>query len=367
LGTIYSADVDLLIVAKNKHEYHKYGELFKQFDTSSIVATNPNDMTKYKYKFEWFTYRLPMLVGAESLYSVLIDPRFHFYFMGIKCIDIWMNIHKSASRSHPNAMTDLFLLHKINNIPISENVCIKTISIRQGKAGINRNNNTEFNKRIKKNLKMWYDYDVSLNELDKHFKRCDLKFSSIYRRIQAYKSPIIKIQVKLHRKISHIYVKKYGKDVDKLLDIGCGSLSGGYIYKLLNIKNVYGIEPSIYSLKLAQAKSKTIENVKFTLHHGNGQDYIDFGKTFPIITINFAIHYMIDDLEKLIANLSKWSNNGTYVIITCINGNKVLQNLQNDHTPSPDKRFELKFRNDIYWGAYQYKDPIGSSGCNLRK
>ena len=275
LGTIYSNDIDLLIIAKRNDEFDKFNNIFKKFDSSSIILPDKNKM-KFPYKKEWFTYKLPRLGGADDIFTMMINPKFHFYYMGIKCIDIFTNIQKTISRSKTEGMVDMYLLDVLNHFDTK--MCIKNISIQQGIPFVIVDKIEDMYKRSKQLLKNWYNIDVSIEYFRKKFKLCTEIYDTIYMDTVNYMDPIVKLQVKLHRMISQVYIVKYGKNVNYLLDIGGGKLSGAYIYDKLKIKNVYMIEPSMYSLNTAKKTAMKYPNVHLQAHTFRLQSWRDQGR-----------------------------------------------------------------------------------------
>lgn len=348
LGTVYSSDIDLIVVGKGKED-QKLLDYLKDYDI--MTGVNIND--EGTYKKELYTYKLPKLVGAEDIYTMLINPKFFFHFMGLKCFNIELTIQRSVSRSHPFSFIDLYLLNTINKIKYPENTCIKNITIRQGKTSIiNKKQQHIFYQTIVKYLKEWYKIDVSIDYLKEHFQKCDEKFTTIYQRAVISTDPLIKTQIGLHRQISQLYIKKYGYNANYLLDIGSGKLSGAHIYKLSKIKHVYGIEPSLYSIEQAKKETEKYPNIDFVLIHGFGDQPISINKQFDIITFIFTIHYMIKNINIVVENLINLSKPKTKIIISCINGTKVLEKLKKSN------KYEITYNNDIYWGAYRYNDDI---------
>ena len=351
LGTIYSNDVDILIIAKKNDEYDKYKNTFEKFDVSSIILPNKNLMD-YKYKKEWFTYKLPRLGGADDIYTMLINPKYHFYYRGIKCIDIFTNINKSISRSHPESIVDVYLLKLYNNIIVE--MCMKDLSIRQGRIFVIVDKLDLIYNRARKLLKMWYNIDVPIQYLKEHFKRCSELHNAIYKNVVSFVDPLIKEQIKVHRMISQIYIEKYSKGINSLLDIGSGKLSGAQFYSKLKIKKVYAIEPSIYSIEHAKKEVNKYKEVNFKLIQGYGNKEFKLNVKFEVITFIFTIHYMIENIDIVIDNILNHSKTGTKIIITCINGNKLLNNIKD--IGRNNTGYEIKYKKDVYWGAYKIEN-----------
>lgn len=351
LGTSYSQDTDILMLAHSEAEKEIIRKELGGFDL--ILITEPvikNNMSKdTSYLNDHFFTRLPQSVGASNLQEVVLNPKYHFYYVGIKCLCLDINYKRSISRSHPFSFIDLFLLKMFNKINAIQEACIKNISIRSGKAVVTNSKTLDyFYVTMKKYLKEWYTMDVSINELKSHFIKCEEKYDTIYSEKSLHVDTFIKTQIEIHRRVSQVYIRKYATNIDYLLDIGCGKLTGSYLYDQLHIKNVYGIEPSIYSINTANLNAKKYKNINFVIQQGYGDKPFDFGKKFDVITFIFTIHYMMANLNIVMDNLINASKSGTKVILTFVNGNKIKPLLQKND------RYEIRHNNDIYWGVYRY-------------
>ena len=363
LGAVHTADIDCIFVSKTDNEVNYIKKTISE--VSDITFVNYSNERRYKDIYYKFTY--PQYGGAENIYESIINPVNHFYFMGIKCFDVYTNFKKSISRSHPFSYVDALMLKKINKIDLYKDYCLKNISIRQGQAIITNDNKDlqQFHNTIIKYLKMWYDMEIDANKkksikfLEKNAIKCTKKKGTIYEPSDnIYKDPLSMKQAGYHRNISDFYIQKYGKNSKTLLDIGSGKISKSTanIYNKLGLDEVYGIEPSEESIKIAKERvlglAKKGSSVKYKLFQGNGEDPFPFKKQFDIITFIFTIHYMIDNIDKVIENLVNVSKPNTKIIITCINGNDIFKKLVNDG------KYEIKYNNDIYWGVYKYNEPI---------
>lgn len=349
LGTIFTEDVNLIIIEKNDNDT-KLKDEFKGFKHIYISEKN-YDADKY-YKVQWVINKLPILVGAPDIYTMLIDTKYHFNFMGLKCISIFANIERSIDKSSWYSFLDIYLLKIINKLDCMNKLCIKNIAFKHGKSVINTNSSIkDMYNNINKFAKKSYGIDIPISYIKEHFEKCSNKFDTIYKNKVKYISPLVREQIKVHRKISQHYIMKYGKYKESLLDMGSGKLSGAYIYNMAKIKTVYGVEPSSYSIQAAQETANKISNVNFHLIQAFADKPLNIQVKFDIITFIFTIHYMIKNIDVVIDNIKKTSKKGTVIIITCINGDKVLEKLN-----KVDK-YEIKYRGEIYWGVYKFNTP----------
>ncbi len=376
LGAVHTRDIDIFYVSNNINESNKMIDKFNLKDTltelhilyrddlSEILkleeSKNLPDNIEWKQNFYKNIY--PYWGGAENIYESLINPKYHFYFMGLKCIDIYSNFKKGLSRSQPFQVVDALMLLRNNGLKYYKEYCIKNISIRQGKAIITNDTKDvyQFKKTVIKYLKLWYDIGIQENQLDKFLVKCQEKDGTIYKPTDIpwqYKDKLSIEQIKIHRNISQRIIKKYGNRGDSLLDIGCGKLTGLEIYEEMKLKNVYGVEPSLESIKKAKERIEKVKKRGSKIHYeiiqGYGDKPINFNKEFEIITFIFTIHYMYENLEEVFKNINRLSKSGTIIIITLINGTKLIKQLR--------KEAKVEVRQDgkeIYWGVYKYNDDL---------
>lgn len=343
LGTMKSPELNVLIITK-------YGDdkLVNKFKKFNVVTLHEQHNSPNYHKMNWFKNKLPKILGINDIYTVLIDTRFHFNFMGLKCISIHANIEKSIDKSNNDSFIELYLLKIINNIDNLNELCIKNISFNNNDTILN---NDEYIESMYKNIhdfiKKTYNIELTLDFIKKTYSKCSDKFETIYKNKISYIDPLIREQIKIHRKISQFYIMKYGKNKEYLIDMGSGKLSGADVYQRANIKNVYGIEPSIHSIQLAQNVMKRYKT-KFTLINAFADKPISINVKFDIITFIFTIHYMINNINIVISNIKKLSKPNTIIIITCVNGDIIMDKIRKL------KNYEIKYYNTVYWGAYTF-------------
>lgn len=359
LGTIYTQDIDLIYVSNNDKNIKKYYNIFKKEDMhlilkDKVIKTNTNKFLPYLNK--WLKYELPQLANIPDIYTMLINPKYHFHFMGLKCFDILAIGKRIISRSTVFSLIDLILLKKMNNIDFIKEFCFKNIVIRQGRAKITIDNLSLLYKNVIKLLKEWYDIDIDIEYLQKHFIKCDKLHGTIYyNKKRNYDKHNFSIFT-YNREVAKKYLKLYATNSENLLDIGIGKGNGIPDYIDVGVKEIYGIEPSIYSLEILKSKIKgTKRNIHIFNDFGdikwNNQQILK--KKFNIVIITFAIHYMIANIDILIENINKVSKKGTYIIIFCLDGQKIFSKIDKKR-----KNYEIMFKKEPYWGVYQYNEQI---------
>ncbi|AYV85191.1 MAG: mRNA capping enzyme [Satyrvirus sp.] len=347
LGTTYTDDIDILIIAEKVHVKKIQGMLkrFNDFNLSldvSILASDGNWYSPkgmFRYRSIWLTYVLPSLTGAHDIFEIMSNPTFFYYFMGIKCSCLEMNIVKILQRANVSSLTDLIMLNKINNYDLGPRLCIPNMTVRQGKIMVFNNFRIKkLYEDIKQKLKLYYNYDMSLPEIKEFVTRCHTKVYNIY---EGYiiRDPDTWIIKAFHRDVENKIYEKYISGANNLLDIGTGKLNDLRFWNYYKLKNVVGVEPSVESIKKAYEKLekfKINEKLNITIINGFGNVPWENNSTYKkvydyvydVITFQHTIHYMIKDIQIVINNLKPVMKNGTKIIISCMDGNKIKEMIE---------------------------------------
>ena len=355
-GLTYTRDIDILILAEKKSEKEVFTEINKinnfNIDIDFHILANNNqwylkDFKTYKYKTTWLTNILPNLAGAKDIYEVFSNPEHYFYFMGIKFSSLKFNIKKFLSRSNANTFIDLIMFEKFNGYKIGKELCFPNMTIRQGEIIIfNEERIKNMYLVIKNKIKEYYNYDISLDEIQSTLQKCNLNTFTIYTGTPIY-DPDTNIIKNFHKDIKYNIFNKYCKNIDYLLDIGSGLFADLKIWNNFKIKNVIAIEPSINSIKYAIKKlEKNKINTNIKIINGLGDENwksnniysLIYNNKYDIITFQHTIHYMIDKLDIVINNILPISKKGTKIIITCMNGDLI--------TDMINKYKKIEIRND---------------------
>ena len=359
LGTFYTKDIDVLIVYNNEEEKEKYNNYFKNMKNIDISFLSLNAHNDKYYVKQWFLYKLPQLGGAKDLFTMLINPKHHFYFMGLKCFDIFTTFKRTSSRTNAMTINDIILLNKINNLNFYDKFCLKNFNIRQGKARIFTDYviNSVYNNVIKV-MKDWWNIDITLDYLQKHFIKCDKMYNTIFNNKISSCDKYIKKINKFNKFITENIIIKYINNLDNskksIFDYGFGLMPYMKLYNKLNIDTVYGIELSLYSFnnvlkKISKEKSFAKTKYNLTLGFAN-KELLDTNKV-DIILFNFSIQYLLNNNEKIIINnLNNLSKKNTILIILYFNGTKILDKLKKDG------QIEINYNNDIFLGFYKFND-----------
>ena len=341
IGTTYTRDVDIIV---NKYTFNpedaktyikniqQYGDIdVSVIDKNGDYYTKTDDIP-LKYKKTWFTYQLPASDGALDIFDVIINPVFNFCFAGMKFMNLNLTFNRFLTRASISSMADMLMLYDINKIDIQNKICLPNMTVRQGRLVVFYGDYLEqFFGKLQKVLKEYYNKHYTIDELKKQLTHCNVEGYDIY------KGPMIKDPDTDIIKYFHIMIKKqilqkYANNCQNLLDVGSGKLTDMRLWDELNVRNVVGIEPSIDSIKMGNEKLKKF-GFKGTINIINGVGDIDwksedkykivFDNIYNVITFQFTLHYMMNNIQIVMNNLKNIVKFGTKIIITCMDGNKI--------------------------------------------
>ena len=321
-------------------------DIFKRdnYILSNGIIFHMLGMSPYRDKLEFLSEK-----EINNYKDILINPTKHFYFLGLKCIDLLSAIQEVSSKS----ITDVLLLKRFNNLDFYNNFCIKNIDIKDNKAIIinDKDDLDNFYNTVKSHMKTHYDLDYTIDYLRKNFKKCEEKYNTIYYGNKTQTNELMSKYMVANRKIINILLNKYITNKEDVLDIGIGKCNSIFDYNKIKIKNIYGIEPSLESIEICHKKFKQIHVI-----HGYGdKDWTgniihEYGH-FKNIVLVFSIHYMLDKFDILLKNMLNASNKGTMLFIFFIDGDYILNNMI-------DGKFEITYDNQIMYGVYTYNEKI---------
>ena len=362
LGVIYSEDIDLIYVSKDE-TYKEVDGLEEYFDLhvvtpKKVIEVKDEKEGKKTLHYKEILYRKTIAgyVGAENIYEMILDPQHYFNFIGVKCIDLFSSIYRNNARSNSFTMIDLVLLKEYVDIDMIDKFCIKNIVIRRGKITINNDQKMEamYNK-ASKFMKIWYDRDVKPEYFEKRFKRCQ-NIYFLEGKNQVDPPPEIYSIFKHNRNVLRKVVKNY--PTGNLLDIGIGKCSSLWEYTWRNYKKIVGIEPSLESLKLGKQKliHPELQKIETVLYPGKGEEEWDpqvYKIKYDLIILNFTIHYMVNNIDKLVDNIDRVTKRGSVICINFLNGENIFNNLV-----KYKGQYKIMWKDDLQWGAFKFNQPI---------
>lgn len=127
LGTTVCQDIDLLVYHKNhSNELKQIIKKYFKNDTQKIPLIDFHmkgmgewSMTgKKSYLNEWFVKEWPNLYGSKNMNQTFFDPKYYYYFMGMKIISYKADIIRRVKRNRATAYTDLIMLDYFNGLKI---------------------------------------------------------------------------------------------------------------------------------------------------------------------------------------------------------------------------------------------------------
>lgn len=125
LGTTKCKDIDLLVYHNNNSpEIDQTVKTFFINDKFPLIDFHMrgygewSTQGKKNYLDDWFLKEWPQLYGSNDLTETFFDPRFHYYFMGMKMISYKADIMRRVKRNRATSYTDLIMLDYLNGIQV---------------------------------------------------------------------------------------------------------------------------------------------------------------------------------------------------------------------------------------------------------
>ena len=176
-GTIYTDDIDTIFL-QNKQKIRIKDYFSGNLDVSDIYPTDIKRNNIYS-RFHIFSRH----IGAENFSEILINTKYHFYFLGIKLVSLPYSVVGRLSRCTPSDLSDIFTLQKINKINAEKLVSgnmfsIKNLAFKYGSPVFVSKN---IESQIQKKLKTWWNINLSLNTIKNKLKFCDNTLDLFYK------------------------------------------------------------------------------------------------------------------------------------------------------------------------------------------
>ena len=248
-------------------------------------------------------------------------------------MNINLTFNRFLSRASVSSMADVLMLYDLNKIDIRNKICLPNMTIRQGRLVVFYGTYLEqYFAKLQTVLKEYYNKNYTIIELKNLIKHCNVYGYDIYNNSQLVRDLDTSIVKYYHIMIKRQILNKYAFNCENLLDIGSGKLTDMRIWEDVHVKNVIGIEPSIDSIKMGNEKIKKFGfKGNIDIIHGvgdinwNADDKykIIFNKKYNVITFQYTLHYMMNNINIVINNLKDIVKSGTKLIITCMDGNKI--------------------------------------------
>ena len=126
------------------------------------------DFKSYKeYPHKWFEEKLPKLYGANTYENVIFNPKFHFYFLGIKCVSYQGDFARRASRNRPASIADLIAVNRMTHLKVDIPQLPKKIWVNHKEITIDDKEKHNIMRKIKNYLEYRYSIFINQNEIEK--------------------------------------------------------------------------------------------------------------------------------------------------------------------------------------------------------
>ena len=339
-------------ICENPSKYHIYLYNKKKKNCTNYAVTM-NNKTKSVIFSDIPEINFTNKNGLCIINIIIADRqiKFHDIFYEVR------NINKLCryNTNNINNFPAMIMIKKIFGYTFNDNICLPNMVI-------NNNIMTIFNdetidtlcQKTHKELKNIYNIDLSLVEIRKHLYKCHEHGFDIYKGIPD-RDPDTDMIKKFHLDVKRNIYNKYCRNVNFLFDAGCGRLTDLFYWNDAGIRNVYCVEPSKDSILSGKDRLNGVKNkikTKILVVEGVGDTNWGIDKKYneiiknkyDIITFQFTIHYMIDKFNVLMKNLLSISKHGTKVIITCMDGNLINEELnQTDKIEVRNTKNEIIF------------------------
>ena len=354
LGTTYTNDIDIIYYA---HDYETNSEyvqkIKKKFNNpdmdcyiitkNTVIQANENDKPR-NYIFKWLLFSWPSLVGKSHILEVMTDPKYHFYFMGIRMFGIKMTVERLLLRASPAAFVDLLMLDKINNI--KSKPCFPNLLLRSGKITIY--DDDMINRKLhttSKYFKNWHGINMPVPKLKNIIRKCSDDMNYKYSK-QLDKNIYSTKLIDFNNYLLINYINMFKNDINNNL------LSFGVNIEFLN--NIINQNNIVKHFSFIESSKDLIQDAQNIIKDNNSNiniQFIDkndiFSKSYQIILFNLSINRYLSNIDNLINNIKNIKNNKT-VIITYLNKDKVL-----DKLAKHNNRYEIYINDDPFYGIYK--------------
>lgn len=125
-------------------------------------------MNEFKdYPHKWLEKTLPEMYGANTFENVVFHPKYHFYFLGIKCVTYEGDFARRMSRNRPASIADLIAVNRMTHFKINIPKLPKKIWVSHKEVIIDDQEKINIVHRIKKYLQHRYSIFMDINEIMK--------------------------------------------------------------------------------------------------------------------------------------------------------------------------------------------------------
>ena len=117
------------------------------------------------YPHKWYEKDFPKLHGANNYQELIFNPKYHFYFLGIKCAHYKGDLKRRQLRNRPAAVSDLIAINKMTMFSLDIPPLPKKIWVSHEEVLLSGEKVEKFLIRTQKYLKFRYSIFKSIEEL----------------------------------------------------------------------------------------------------------------------------------------------------------------------------------------------------------
>jgi hypothetical protein len=332
LGLNYSDDIDLLMIA-NKEDSKlperikqtfgylsdKYIDIYYYLKDKKWI--NPREKESREYRNQWFTYTMANLGGADDIFDVLCNPRYHFYFMGIKFVTVETTLQKKRRRNNPFDYIDFIMLERLFDIKVLPTPCLSQLMIQYGNIiMINYKRLDYIYSSIQKYILKWYDTHMTIQQIKDYIPRCTYDMYMDDRKL--IKTPRDSKYQELRGIFSEVHERLYNK-YKKSINPKEIVISG---HNALDPVDHFGhcyIEqsPEIYEYNKALKTSKFLPLYKNMPNSMNN--------AFSLAIFSYTI-FDYENINKYVENICNMIKKKGHVVILMEDSDRILSEIQNN-------------------------------------
>jgi len=378
LGTTYTTDADVIYNGRGLTN-DKIKSMTDELDTLSDI--------------EYFVYT-DRDSNIEYISDLITDPDRHYFFLGMKIINISSHIRRLYQRASPSSFVDLIMLNKINEYNIKP--CIPIMTIDEGEITVYTKKMIDIKLRTtQKYFREWHNINYSISDLKELIKRCkDYPNDPPFYKSLGIDPFTIVLDSYLYYGVLDIVNENFNNnDTDNDNDTYNDTDNDTYNdtdndtyndnkQKLLILddskeypryypkkgSSVTIMEPAESPLTDVFIKMTNKKKLSRTtnVYDMKPLDYTSVWGTnskYDNVFVNYSLKYLITDSDKMMKNLNNSTNAGSNVLVIFIDGN-VIENILNFHSG----RFEIKDDdNKTIIGLYRYDYAFNVKGTKLEQ
>lgn len=179
IGNTYCQDIDLLIYSKDETAPPSIESVVEKYfieDRFDLIDLHIRGYFGWKaggskeYLNDWFEYEWPALYKAKDMEETVFNPKFHYYFMGLKIISYKADFMRRAKRNRATSYTDLIMLDYFNGIQVEPFELTRKYWKSHQELEYTNNELKELIRKIIKNVVRWHNIKINAKRVYKYIK-----------------------------------------------------------------------------------------------------------------------------------------------------------------------------------------------------